>query len=83
MSIKYNSLQTEYKDGVWLIPDNEIKDKCKYCESNEDDKNISLKIKAVENNIELFIEGDSVPYIYDYEVKINYCPMCGRKFGEL
>lgn len=62
-----------------------IKDKCKYCENNVDDRNyIAEDLDLLEDKISLYIDGDNLLDVSDTcgfseSVKINYCPMCGRK----
>ena len=65
-----------------------IKDKCKYCEGDVDDRNyIAKDLELLEDKIYLYIDGNGMLNVsnqdgfYD-DTKINYCPMCGRKLVE-
>jgi len=69
-----------------LIEKQQHKNECEYCKNNEslyfDDKNHNSNLR------EVYIENDGnitiTPYLYDdteaIQIKINYCPICGRKF---
>ena len=58
----------------------EVRDNmCKYCALLSGDRKSldeNTDITIVRHNIYFTIETD------DYEVDINYCPMCGRKLGD-
>ena len=62
-----------------------IKDKCKYCESDVNDRSyVAEDLDLLEDKISLYIDGDNLLDVSDTcgfseAVKINYCPMCGRK----
>lgn len=57
---------------------------CKYCE-----KNISIKVKeplgiGIHYPNRLIVRGvDKNGWDTSIDIKINYCPMCGRKLGGL
>lgn len=44
----------------------------------EEDRDLELKIGRV--NKDFYLEADTIEHNVD--VKINYCPFCGRKLGE-
>ena len=62
-----------------------IKDKCRYCEGDVDDRNyIAKDLELLEDEISLYIDGNNLLDVSDKlgsseSVNINYCPMCGRK----
>lgn len=61
---------------------------CKYCEGDVDDrKYISKDLELAKGNIDLYIDGNNLLDISDesgfsISIKINNCPMCGRKLKE-
>lgn len=61
-----------------------IKDKCRYCEGDVDDRNYLAEDLDLLEKTSLYIDGDNLLDVSDIcglseSVKINYCPMCGRK----
>ena len=64
---------------------------CRYCEF---DKNNHVdKLLYESDDINAYIDGNimcidldicvgDIPLSGDYDTKINYCPMCGRKLGD-
>jgi len=62
-----------------------MKNPCEYCTEN---KSLYFDNKGNNPNLrEVYIEDDGnlvvVPYLYDdtesMQIKINYCPMCGKE----
>lgn len=66
--------------------------KCKYCtqdygkyskiETQDEDIESYIDPQGGKLIIKCFVDDNEDPYIMDGAIKINYCPMCGRKLHD-
>ena len=61
-----------------------MKNMCKYCENGDSIYYDDLDVYIIGNelNIDLNMNIEDVYIDNEYEIEINYCPMCGRKLKE-
>jgi len=64
--------------------------RCEYCNGKEENE-VLLTTKATEdeNDFNIYVSANSpnliamsTNFVHTSSVKINYCPMCGRRLGE-
>lgn len=73
----YRDLIAE-EQGVELW--DEIKEKCKYCETDVDDRKNIFIIETDYVDYEIYVDGNNnLSSDFPFGKKINYCPMCGRE----
>lgn len=59
-------------------------EKCKYCEGEINDRLNLLEFEDDFAEIMVYIDGKNnlTESAYNTKIKINYCPICGKRLGE-
>lgn len=68
--------QPNYSNWEW----NGIENGCEFCNGDYSLEGIYAEVEIIKGNLKISI-SDNIVDIDDW-IKINYCPMCGRKLEE-